>query len=59
MQETNYWKQFEHTGKITDYLQYKASTSEQSKADRQKGKKSNGRESNGDGAFGISHGRVR
>lgn len=28
MQTLNYWKQFEHTGKIEDYLTYKASDSQ-------------------------------
>ncbi len=30
MQTLNYWKQFEHTGKIEDYLTYKASDSQRS-----------------------------
>jgi hypothetical protein len=30
MQTLNYWKQFENTGKIEDYLSYKASDSQQS-----------------------------
>lgn len=33
MQTLNYWKQFESTGKIEDYLSYKASDSQRSTTD--------------------------
>lgn len=35
MQTLNYWKQFENTGKIEDYLTYKANYSQRSETDFQ------------------------
>lgn len=50
MQTLNYWKQFESTGKIEDYLTYKGNDSQRSETDVQTaGCKSDYRDSFGNG----------